>query len=473
MSWVVMQKLLHSLRHRIRQLGLVKRYTNTLLRKYPGLAFQIEQAYYSFLLRRLARGPIPPAGGQASFRPGSLIVIGATLGPGGAERQICTTLVGLADRGYRDVHFLYHWPMTSPNDFYLPRVLGAGISCSQVTPIETRIDVLADDDLVTLLRPLGDLGVQVCAYAKELIDRRPEVVHIWLDHMNVVAGLGAVLAGVPWVVLACRSLAPKHFALLQPYMRPIYCLLAQFPNVIFLNNSEAGAADYRNWLGMDVLRIHVIRNGFNMSDVPAEEEIKKIRLDYRRRLGISSDALVVGVVMRISEEKQPFLWMQVAARVAAKMSNVQFLVVGEGPLRERLEGLARESLPGKVHFPGNEKKVLMALAAMDLFLLTSRAEGLPNVLIEAQAMGVPPVAIDVGGVRETILDGDTGWVIHSAQASVVADAVVELLSDRTRLDEASRRGRDHARLQFSQERMVDETLAVYGLKPNGSKSESK
>lgn len=436
---------------------------------------RIEHWLFARRLRRFERAPLPVTGKPQPWHPGRIIVVGATLGPGGAERQISATLQGLFARGYRDLQFLHHWPMQSPNDFFLPALVQAGIPYSRVDTIgfDSPIPPAWSDELGRRLAPLGDLGADIHHYAREFLTRRPEVVHIWLDHMNVVAGVAALLAGVPRIFLGCRSLAPVHFAFNQPYMRPIYRLLARHPSVVFLNNSEAGARDYQHWIGLQAAQTRIVRNGFDFSHLPAPDVVADWRDQYRQRHGIPVGAPVLGTIMRLSEEKRPSLWIEVATRVGQRLPDAHFLVVGNGPLREETEAAARAGLPGRIHFNGHEANTPMALAAMDLFLLTSRVEGLPNVLIEAQAMGVPPVAIDVGGTRETLVDGDTGWLIQSAQASAVADTVVDLLSDRTRLDEASRRGRDHARSQFSQERMVDETLAVYGLNANRSRSVSK
>jgi glycosyltransferase involved in cell wall biosynthesis len=441
----------------------------------PALVARIEHWLFARRLRRVEAAPLPVTGKPQPWHLGRIVVVGATLGPGGAERQISATLQGLFARGYRDLQFLHHWPMQSPNDFFLPALVQAGIPYSRVDTIgfDSPIPSEWSDDLGHRLAPLGDLGTDIHHYAREFLTRRPEIVHIWLDHMNVVAGLAALLAGVPRIYLGCRSLAPVHFAFNQPYMRPIYRLLARHPSVVFLNNSEAGARDYQHWIGLQATQTRIVRNGLDFSHLPAPDIVTDWRTQYRQRHGIPAGVPVLGTIMRLSEEKRPLLWVEVATRVGQSLPDAHFLVVGNGPMREQTEAAARAGLPGRIHFTGHEANAPMALAAMDLFLLTSRVEGLPNVLIEAQAIGVPPVAIDVGGASETLVDGDTGWLIQSAQASAVVDTVVDLLSDPTRLDEASRRGRDHARSQFSQERMVDETLAVYGLNANGSRSVSK
>jgi glycosyltransferase involved in cell wall biosynthesis len=266
-------------------------------------------------------------------------------------------------------------------------------------------------------------------------------------------------------------MSPRHFALHQPFMRPIYRLLATRPNVVFLNNSEAGARDYADWLGVAPQRIRVVRNGFDFGGFPDTVAGARLGGDYRQRHGIAADALVIGTVMRLSEEKRPGLWVEVAKRVARAVPESAFMMVGDGPLRRELEqAVADAGLTDRFRFTGHERQVVAALASMNAFLLTSRAEGLPNVLVEAQAMGVPVVTADVGGARETLDDGMTGWLIDSDDPDAFAGTIVALLRDAEWRAAAAAAGRALARERFGQGRMIDETLAIYGLaEPNAPK----
>jgi glycosyltransferase involved in cell wall biosynthesis len=453
---IAVDKSLRSVYYYLRRSKLVRNTTGLL---------RVEQFLFSRKLRIIEGLPLPIAGAPNVWQKGKVVMVGGSLGPGGAERQIMMTLLGLFARGYRDLHFLHHSPMQKPNDFFLPQLIEAGIPFSQVDQI-SRHDLALSGigaEFKQRLAPLGDLGNEVAAYANEFLVRRPEIVHIWLDHMNVVAGLAALLAGVPKIILSCRSLSPVHFDFIQPYMHPIYQFLAKFSNVTFLNNSHAGAADYGRWLSIKSLQIRVIRNGFDFSTLPPSKDLSHLRSKYRRYFGIPADAPVVGVIMRIAEEKRPFLWIEIARQVALKNTDAHFLIVGDGPMRKQAEALAQQALPDRIHFPGNEKNVLMAIAAMDLFLLTSRIEGLPNVLLEAQVIGVPPITIDSGGAKETIKNGESGWVISTSRASDIADRVSSLLDDKWTLELASRSGKEFVRTEFSRERMIDQTLHCYGI----------
>jgi glycosyltransferase involved in cell wall biosynthesis len=99
---------------------------------------------------------------------------------------------------------------------------------------------------------------------------------------------------------------------------------------------------------------------------------------------------------------------------------------------------------------------------MDALLLTSVTEGLPNVVIEAQAAGVPVVSTDVGGVREIIDDGRTGFAVSEATATGLADRILRILSDSQWMESAKAEARMSARARFADDAMIARTLAVYG-----------
>ena len=133
-------------------------------------------------------------------------------------------------------------------------------------------------------------------------------------------------------------------------------------------------------------------------------------------------------------------------------------------MRAQLETRAAEpDLAGAVHFAGHVQPALAAMAAMDMLLLTSRAEGLPNVLIEAQLLGIPTVASPVGGAVEAIDHGRSGWLFDTADPAACARVITRLLDDAPWRAAAARRGPDFVASRFGAERAISETLAAYGL----------
>jgi glycosyltransferase involved in cell wall biosynthesis len=141
---------------------------------------------------------------------------------------------------------------------------------------------------------------------------------------------------------------------------------------------------------------------------------------------------------------------------------VQALIVGDGPGREYLESRVRAlGLRLSVRFLGHRNDAQRVLAAMDVFLLTSLSEGLPNAVLEAMACGVPIVSTRVGGVEELVDEGVSGFLVPVRDVDGIAAAVARLGADpmlRRRMGVA---GQTKARAEFRLERMLDDYERFY------------
>ena len=171
------------------------------------------------------------------------------------------------------------------------------------------------------------------------------------------------------------------------------------------------------------------------------------------------EGTIVGNVARLAEQKGHRTLLDAAALVRARRPDVRFAIAGDGELRDELEQQAKD-LGDHVVMLGNRSDVPDLLASFAVFAFPSRFEGLCLAVIEAQAAGVPVVATAVGGIRETVVDGETGFLVPVGDAEALADRILHVLEHP---DEA-RRVADEARRRvqrFSEERMVAETLALY------------
>jgi glycosyltransferase involved in cell wall biosynthesis len=224
-------------------------------------------------------------------------------------------------------------------------------------------------------------------------------------------------------------------------------------------NSLAGARDYASWLGIDPARIEVINNAVDLSMI-AEPSAEKLAA-FRSEFGLGSDA-VVGTVGRLVEAKRPFLWLQVVCEVLKRRPQTKFLWVGGGPVESQLrKEIASLGIGDRVMVTGLRKDIGTALSALSVFLLTSRVEGLPNVLIEAQAFGVPVVSAAVGGAPETFQEGITGMGVRGSRAEDYAAAITHFLDDANALARAKQFGPTLAKEKFSVDVVVDKMLALY------------
>jgi glycosyltransferase involved in cell wall biosynthesis len=245
-------------------------------------------------------------------------------------------------------------------------------------------------------------------------------------------------------------------------MDPAYRALARHPSVTLVNNSRAGADDYASWIGIPRDRIKVVHNAIDFADrarlAPQE------RAALRASLGIPESAFLVGGVFRLDEEKRPLSWVRTAALVANAVANARFVIFGQGPMRDEiLRAAQREGIADRLTMPGVTDDVLSAISIMDIFLLTSSAEGLPNVILEAQWVGAPVVATDVGGVSEALEPDVTGWTLPPDDLEGLAARIIWLHEQAAAIETARSRGPAFVRERFGIARMVADTIRIYDI----------
>ena len=420
---------------------------------------------------RLFRSILSGSRSSKDAQPGRIILVCGNLSPGGAERQVVYTMTGLERRGFHDIQLLCDTlepARPEKFDFYLPMLRDAGIRVETIR--KATLDGLERDNATWTLsefvyRLPAELLADIVALYREFRLRQPEVVHAWLDWSNTRAGIAAALAGVPKILISGRNLNPTHFNLYQPYMDPAYSALCELANVVFVNNSRAGAADYAKWLGLEPERIRVIHNAVDFGDRRRSPAAETVAL--RRELRIPPTAPLVGSAFRFEEEKRPLFWLEVAAIIAHRFPGARFVVFGQGSMRSRMiEAARRLGLRDRLLLPGVRDDILSAISMFDLFLLTSAGEGLPNVLLEAQWVGTPIVTTDAGGAREAILDGRTGFLGPNDDADAIATLACRILADQDFRARAATAGPAFVRHRFNMDRMLDETIALYS--PSGA-----
>ena len=401
-----------------------------------------------------------------AFDTRHVMLFAGSLGPGGAERQIAYCARGVARAGGWRVGVAVE-NLTPPlGNFHEAtiREAGAEVHLIKMWGAEEHSAPLATELLGYIQHRYGTIGLHnvahnVLSIAFFLHQTRPGLVHTWMDASNVRVGLAAAIVGIPHLVMGGRSVAPDHFMIFQPYMRDGYrTIMQRSSDAVLLNNSRAGANDYARWLGIEGSKIQVIPNGFEFP----EASFRDSGMALRRTLGWDQSHVVLGGLLRFSEEKRPGLWVEVAEKFVEAAPHHRAVAFGDGPLREELLArIANRGLSERIKLPGITKDAWSSLAAASMFLLTSRMEGLPNVLVEAQAVEVPVVSVAVGGAPETLRDGETGILVEQQSARAIAEACLALAKDPDRLRAMGVAGREFVRNQFSAERMVKSTLALY------------
>lgn len=185
------------------------------------------------------------------------------------------------------------------------------------------------------------------------------------------------------------------------------------------------------------------------------------RREAREKLGIGLDRPVVGSVIRLAPVKDPGTLLDVAERVVSMLPDCLFVIVGDGPMKPWTQGeVERRKLSGSVMLCGNRDDVEELLPAFDAFLISSRSEGLPRVLLEALSSGVPAVSTDVGGVFELLKGDRNGFTSPVGDPDSLSEHLLRLLRN-PELGGELLRDVDNDLRPFSAEKMVEDLKKLY------------
>lgn len=236
----------------------------------------------------------------------------------------------------------------------------------------------------------------------------------------------------------------------QIFLRRAAARLVRF----FVAVSPGTAAQARAQRDCPPDRLVVIPNGIRLERFHPDEAV---RAATRAELGLPADAWVVGTIGRVDENKNQTLLVRAAAPLLGERGHV--VVVGDGPARPTLDA-ALAKLDGRGHALGRRMDVDRLLPAFDVFALSSISEGLPLVVPEAMAAGLPIVSTRVGGLADVIEHGVTGLLCDVDEAAL-RTCLATLAASPTHAREMGARGRAVALARYSAERMVDDYEALY------------
>lgn len=416
----------------------------------------------------------PPSRPHAALGP--IALIGGTLGGGGAERQLVNTALGLQERGRTGgfpvgpvAVYCRKLDTRRANDFHLPRLDAAGIRVADYLRAEPLGGDPRRSRLAPLLPMIELLPPRMREGARQLTEllrhEAPDTVQIWQDGMIFAAGLAALIANVPRIVLNVRTMPPStRTDRAKPEQRVLYRGLLAARGVILTANSRMAARAYEEWLGLPAGAVPVVPNGVAplAVEAPAAEEARWQAFD--RRTGCAG--FVFGGVMRLDDNKRPLEWLGIAAALAARLPDARFVLAGAGPLRAAAEEFARrKEIAERTLFIGQTGHVGHWLSRMDALGLTSRHEGTPNVLIEAQLAGVPVLTTPAGGAPEATAAHPANCVLDSAETIDARAAAAHLkhlaarTPERTRADAEALRG--WASERYAPEAMIEHTLDIF------------
>jgi glycosyltransferase involved in cell wall biosynthesis len=302
-------------------------------------------------------------------------------------------------------------------------------------------------------------------------NRRPDIVQTWMYHADLIGGLAARSAGVRKVVWGVRSTAmmPGTSRSTRLLRRILAVLSSRLPAAIVCAAEASRRAHAA--AGYDDSKMVVIANGV---DVDAPTASHASRLQLRQECGWEGNVLVVGCVGRFNPYKDYRTFVSAAGMVCRDDPRSRFVLIGRGldSGNEDLIGWIRATgHPDRFSLLGERRDVPSLLAGLDVFCLSSRSEGFPNVVAEAMAARVPCVVTDAGDAA--LIVGDTGTAVPICDPAALARALEECLA----LDESARaalgdRARGQVTSRFSLASSHARFVALYeGLMGQGGFAE--
>ncbi|NQU21760.1 MAG: glycosyltransferase [Candidatus Nealsonbacteria bacterium] len=275
-----------------------------------------------------------------------------------------------------------------------------------------------------------------------LAAQKPHLAQTFLFHANIVGRIAARRAGVPRVVSGIRVAERRRW-----HLRIDRLTERMVDRHVCVSRSVARFAQQR--MGLPAEKLVVIPNGVDTDRYPAEK-----RADLRQ-LGIGPDRCVVTFAGRLDRQKGPQWLIDSAPDWLSRLPECDLLLVGEGPLRAKLErACRRHGICDRVHFAGHRDDMPEILAASDLLVLPSAWEGMPNVVLEAMAAGLPVVATDVEGLRELLGPAADQQTVPYGRSKALADRIVELITTPLAATRLGAENQARAREMFQLQQMV-------------------
>jgi len=355
-----------------------------------------------------------------------------SLAYGGAETQLVRVATRLKQRGWevRIVTLL-------PSKAYAEELESVGIPAATLRMRRKVPDPRAILRLASIIR-----------------EWKPDIVHSHMVHANILARVTRLIAPVSVLICSIRSIYEGSRA------REILYRLTDPLCDISTHVCQVGAERFVRVGAVPAHKMRYLPNGVDPTIFAPDAEVRrKIRAD----LGVEN-AFAWLAVARFEEPKDHFTMVRAFAMLPApSQARSVLLLAGDGPLRAQIEDEASTlGVQSRVRFLGIRRDIANLMNASDAYVMSSAWEGLPNVLLEAHACGLPIVATDVGGNREIVADGVTGFLVPPRQPEALARAMEQMMQ----MEEQARRqmgdrGREHIVQNYSLEHVVQRWESLY------------
>lgn len=290
-----------------------------------------------------------------------------------------------------------------------------------------------------------------------LKEREIDIVHTHLPYAGIVGRIAAKMAGVRHSVYTEHNVPDMYHPLTARLNRMTYGLDKATVAV-----SDRVAASIPKNGPFSPKSLSVIRGGVDLDFIASDNSSI---LDLKGSLGITNGTRIVGNVANIRWEKGHDYLLQTAKLVSNEINDVKFVIVGgeknPGDIANLKSRAAELGVSDHVIMTGSRPDASSLMKTFDIFTLSSLYEGLPIALLEAMAIGVPPVVTSVGGIPEVVEDGVNGYLVEPMAPQHMADRIVSLLSQESLRADMSKHAMETVKAKFSIAGMVQDLESVY------------
>ncbi len=356
----------------------------------------------------------------------------------GAERHLLLLLTGLRERGI-DARLIILVERDTPMDDMMAEAREREIPVS-------RFVIRRDNDLLLLWKLRGAL--------REI---QPDIVHTHLVHADLLGYFAAKASGLRRIVSSRHNgdqfrYRPRWRRINRRMWRRLDAGIAISEAIKrFTIEIEGAPAD----------KIAVVHYGIDFAWL-SDDDIEAARHHLRAALGVGADALLLGMVCRLVEQKGIPYALEALRRLRAQYPQAHLVIAGDGEKAAELRRLASAlGIADRVHWLGWRSDAADLMAAFDVLLVPSLWEGFGLVLLEAMSRRVPVIASRVSAIPEVIVDGESGILIAPRDVDALTQAIARLLNDRALRKYMGLLGAARLEEHFSVERMISGTLAVY------------
>jgi len=369
----------------------------------------------------------------------NLLYVITKLELGGAQKQLLSLISHLNKQKFKPYLF------TAKDGLLLSEAL----SINELTLKKSRC-------LERAINPLKDLLALIEIY-RFIKKNNIEIVHTHSSKAGILGRLAARLAKAKVIVHTVHGWSFNDY---QPKIIRIFFiwlerLSAHFTDKLIVVSNYDKQKGLNNRIGKEN-KYTLIRYGIDYTEFNLQEQ------NIRKELGIDTQDLIVGMVSCLKPQKCPQDFIKLAFLVKRVLTNVKFLLVGDGILRESIQRLiAQLNLESNVVLTGWRRDIPQILAAIDIFALTSLWEGLPIAALEAMASSRPVVATRTGGIAEIIREGQTGFLVFPGDMLQMSERLTLLLKDKNLRAQIGQNARESLDFNFALTNMIRENENLY------------